>query len=84
MLTERHITLFSWYAYRSFIYSEPETQLLLFGKSHSGVSHARPEHLTSFQVFLPKELDPADLASNICSLQTLMDHVEGAISLDQG
>lgn len=47
-------------------------------------SHTRPEHLTSFQVSLPKELDPADLASNICSLQTLMDNVEGAISLDQG
>lgn len=53
-------------------------------KSHSGASHARPEHLTSFQVSLPKELDPADLASNICSLQTLMDNIEGAISLDQG
>lgn len=80
MLTERHVTLFSWYAYRNFIYSEPEIQLLLFGKSLSGASHSRPEHLTSFQVSLPKELDPVDLASNICSLKTLMDNVEMAIS----
>lgn len=80
MLTERHLTLFSWYAYRNFIYSEPKTILLLFDKRHSGTR----TYLTSFQISPPKELDPADLASKICSLEKLMDNVKGAVSLDQG
>lgn len=69
------------YAYRNFADTETETKLLSFGKVTGAL--VRPEHLTSFQVSLPKELDPVTLAVEICSLQKLIGNVKVAILVDQ-